>query len=233
MSSEADLQSRIDKLYQTESYLDAYRQHTDLRVQQDPHAAVGGLWEEIGRLQFVFLLRQGLQAHHRLLDIGCGTLRGGRHFIRYLQPRHYFGFDISAAAIDYGGKLVVEEGLTEQLPQLMHSAGQNLQFAEFRGEQFDYLLAQSVFTHLKPEHIGECFQHIGQLMTMSSQFFFTYNRSSDLQQSGIKDFSQPFEFYQQLAQRYDFAVSDCSEDYPHPRGMNMVRLRLKTVQITN
>lgn len=36
---------------------------------------VGGLWEEIGVLQFEFLKQQGLLQRHNLIDIGCGALR--------------------------------------------------------------------------------------------------------------------------------------------------------------
>jgi hypothetical protein len=36
---------------------------------------VAGLWDEIGSLQFQLLIDHGLQPHHTLLDIGCGSLR--------------------------------------------------------------------------------------------------------------------------------------------------------------
>lgn len=36
---------------------------------------VGGLWEQLGSLQFEYLVRNGLEPHHFLLDIGCGSLR--------------------------------------------------------------------------------------------------------------------------------------------------------------
>jgi hypothetical protein len=32
--------------------------------------AVGGLWDELGVLQFDFLLSKGLEAHHKVLDLG-------------------------------------------------------------------------------------------------------------------------------------------------------------------
>src|SRR5205807_6035012 len=57
-------------------------------------AIVGGAWEEIGRLQFEFLTGNGLKPHHRLLDVGCGALRGGLHFIRYLDEGNYVGVDL-------------------------------------------------------------------------------------------------------------------------------------------
>lgn len=67
----------IRKLYKDHGYLEAYSKHTDLRVASNPHEAVGGDWEKIGKLQFEFLVSRGLRPHHRMLDIGCGTLRGG------------------------------------------------------------------------------------------------------------------------------------------------------------
>ena len=56
---------------------------------------VGGLWEEIGELQFQFMVAQGLRPEHRLVDIGCGALRGGLHFVRYLDRGHYYGLDLN------------------------------------------------------------------------------------------------------------------------------------------
>ena len=55
-------------------------------INQNKHRNfIGGKWEEIGRLQYDFLREQGLQPQDKLLDIGCGCLRGGIHFIDYLE----------------------------------------------------------------------------------------------------------------------------------------------------
>lgn len=63
---------------------------------------VGGLWEEIGQLQCAFLVAQGLKSFHCLLDIGCGALRGGVHFIRYLDPGNYLGLEKEKTLIELG-----------------------------------------------------------------------------------------------------------------------------------
>ena len=47
---------------------------------------VGGMWEEMGRLQLEFLQREGLTPEATLLDVGCGCLRAGVHFVRFLEP---------------------------------------------------------------------------------------------------------------------------------------------------
>jgi SAM-dependent methyltransferase len=215
---------RIKKLYAEKDYLDAYSEHTDIRVEQDPHSAVGGLWEEMGQLQFAFLVKHGLRPHHTMLDIGCGTLRGGRHFIRYLNPGNYTGMDISFLAIEYGKELVSEEGLSDKQPRLIVSENKNLKFEEFAGEKFDYLLAQSVFTHLRREHIEECFEHIGAIMKENSAFFFTFSQADRFIQTSRKNFSYPFSFFESLSLRYGFEAEDHSGDYSHPTGQRMVKL---------
>ena len=63
---------------------------------------VGGRWEELGRLQFRYLCSQGLLPHHRLMDIGCGSLRGGVHFAHYLDPGGYYGVDRNASLLKAG-----------------------------------------------------------------------------------------------------------------------------------
>jgi hypothetical protein len=41
-------------------------------------------WDASGSAQFTTLLQLGLQRHHRVLEIGCGTLNLGRYLIPYL-----------------------------------------------------------------------------------------------------------------------------------------------------
>lgn len=216
---------RIDALYQQAAYLDAYSRHTDLRVAENPQEAIGGLWEEVGQLQFDFLCGRGLKREHSLFDIGCGTLRGGRHFIRYLNSHGYTGLDISPAAIESAAALVQREQLTHKLPRLIVSQRQDLTFHEVAGQQFDWLLAQSVFTHLPAHNIEECLANIGRVMHRGSRFFFTYYRSTAHQQVSVKTFSYPVDFFQQLAVRCQLQLTDYSCEYPHPRGQLMMELR--------
>ena len=45
--------------------------------------AVGGLWELHGDLQKNYLIGQGLNPEHKLLDIGCGVFRLGVKIILF------------------------------------------------------------------------------------------------------------------------------------------------------
>lgn len=222
-----DKDKRIECLYREKPYLDAYSMHTDIRVSDDPHEAVGGMWEKIGKLQLDFLVNNGLQPHHKLLDIGCGTLRGGVYFIRYLNAGNYSGIDISPKAVEYGKRLVEQEGLSRKQPRLEVNKTKTARFKEFDDEVFDYLLAHSVFTHLKPEHIEECFHHIGRIMNQDSLFFFTFKEALEFKQIGLKNFGYPLSFFQLLADECLFDLKDRTEDYEHPRGQHMAVLSKK------
>ncbi|MGB0561703.1 MAG: methyltransferase [Spirulinaceae cyanobacterium] len=216
---------RVERLYGEEKYLEAYRKHTDLRVDQDPKTAIGGMWEEIGLLQFDFLRAQGMQPQHKLLDIGCGTLRGGRHGIRYLNTGNYTGIDLSPKAIAAGQQLLETENLADKHPRLLVNSKQNLKFEQFTGETFDYLLAQSVFTHLKPEHIQECFAYVGDIMDDQSIFFFTYQSALKYTQTNLKDFRYPKSFFESLATQHGFQLSDYAAQYAHPRNQLMLGIQ--------
>lgn len=216
----------IECIYRKNKYLEAYSQHTDLRVEADPHLAVGGRWEELGGLQFDFLVCNGLLPHHRILDIGCGTLRGGCHAIEYLNKSSYTGIDISNKAIAFAKQLVEKEMLSEKLPRLIVNGSKQLKFNEFFGEKFDYILAQSVFTHLMDDHISECFENVGKIMSENSIFYFTFNEASAYRQGKLNHFYYPLVFFKSLAESYGFKLQDCSSEYDHPAGQKMLELTL-------
>jgi SAM-dependent methyltransferase len=212
---------RVKKLYAENDYLDAYRLHTDMRAERDPKTAIGGMWDEVGQLQIDFLRGEGLLEGHRMLDIAYGSLRGGRHFIRHLEPGGYTGVDISEGVIEAGRRLLADEGLLDKRPRLIANTAGDFRFKMFTDETFDFLLAQSVFTHLKEEHLEECFQNIGRLMRPGSRFYFTFYSGEASARSGPKSFQFPFSFFEKIAKENGFELVDRSKDYPHPRGQKM------------
>lgn len=216
---------KTENFYAGKAFIDGYVDHTNWRVAQDPKEAIGGMWEEIGALQLDFLRREGLTPQDRLLDLGCGTLRGGRHFIGYLDAGKYTGIDISPACIDAARALVRDEGLEAKNPALILNKSRKLEFAEFAGASFDYILAQSVLTHLPAEIIAECFDHVGRVMHPASKFYFTYWSAEEPSQIGVKDFAYPWRFFEGLAAVSGFEAQELSASYPHPRGQKMGMVR--------
>ena len=86
------------------------------------HALVGppDLWEMKRQFQIDFLRGVGLQPQHRLLDLGCGTLRGGIPLIAHLDPGNYAGVEVRRDVLDEGRRELAEAGLAGKSPQLVH-----------------------------------------------------------------------------------------------------------------
>jgi SAM-dependent methyltransferase len=198
-------------------YMADYGRHTDLRVKRDPHEAVGGLWEEIGELQFQFLKSEGLKPSDTLLDIGCGTLRGGRHFVRYLENGNYTGTEMSKLAVKEADRLVARENLLGKKPTIIHVPDGNLRFDGLK--KFDFILAQSVFTHLKERLIEECFANIAKVF--GSRFYFTFFEADTPTARSNKDFAYPFAYFKRVASENGLKVENLSSRYHHPRTQKM------------
>lgn len=65
------------------------KQLSDDQIEAAEHRKfVGSYWEQIGMLQFHFLINAGLKPYYRILDPDCGALRGCINFIRYLDDEN-------------------------------------------------------------------------------------------------------------------------------------------------
>jgi SAM-dependent methyltransferase len=138
--------------------------------------AVGDLWDAIGRLQFDFLVSEGLEQRHRLLDVGCGALRGGVHFVRYLDPGHYVGTDKSTALLNAGWDELVDAGLEFREATLVLDDGFHLSGI---GAQFDFALAQSLFTHIPPADVARCIRAVASVLVPGGRFYATFLDAPD------------------------------------------------------
>jgi ubiquinone/menaquinone biosynthesis C-methylase UbiE len=148
------------------------RQLTQAEIDANVHRVfVGGMWDEIGILQIDFLKKQGMKPCHYFLDVGCGALRGGVHFTRYLDKGHYYGMDINASLIEAGKKELQEAGLMDKHPHLLVNG--KFEVSQF-GVNFDYAIAQSVFTHLPMNDIIRCLVEVRKVMKADAIFFATF-----------------------------------------------------------
>jgi len=196
--------------------------------------AVGGMWHEIGKLQFDFIIKQGLMPEHFFLDVGCGSLRGGIHFINYLKPGHYFGIDKNMELLDAGRNIeLMKNNLIQKNPCLLHV--QNFDFSILQ-HSFDYALAQSVFTHLSVSDISTCIQNIDKILVQGGKFYATFFENKNNVQSiehlssdGIhfstfcdKDpYHYNFETFKQLCKGTKLSVMYLG-DWSHPRDQKMM-----------
>jgi cyclopropane fatty-acyl-phospholipid synthase-like methyltransferase len=132
---------------------------------------VGGLWDEMGELQFEFLRCRGLAPSHRLADVGCGALRGGVRFIRYLDAGNYYGLDVNASLLEAGRRELAAAGLADKAAHLV--ADDRFALSRF-GVQFDCAIAVSVFTHLPMNSIVRCLAETRAVLRAGGVFYASF-----------------------------------------------------------
>ena len=171
--SQADLSAPAGPLSAAMKNVNSYdRELTPEEIDRGAHRdAIGGMWEEIGRLQFEFVKSRGLRPDQKLCDTGCGALRGGIHFVRYLDAGKYYGLDINASLLEGGRRELEKAGLAAKNANLL--ADDRFEMSRF-GAKFDYLLSVSVFTHLYANHIVRCLTEAQKVLAPGGQFLATF-----------------------------------------------------------
>lgn len=135
----------------------------DEAIKLKRHALVGPahLWKSKREAQFRFLKSVDLKPHHYLLDLGCGTLRGGIPLIDYLEKGHYFGFDVRENVILEAQNELREYGLLGKSPTIAcHNS-----IHEFGTDQkFHYVWAYSVLIHMFDEVLRDTLDVVSSML---------------------------------------------------------------------
>lgn len=104
--------------------------------------AVGGSYEALGEIEKQLLIAVGLEPHHTLLDVGCGSGRLAKALVPYLTTGRFLGTDIVQELLDYardGSPAGWEFALVEDIR------------VPFPDNSADIAAFFSVFTHLLHE----------------------------------------------------------------------------------
>ncbi len=74
---------------------------------------------QAGVRKFEQLIKIGqVTPNSRVVEYGCGSLRLGAHFIKFLQPKKFFGLDITDAYYEMGKEIVGADLISEKQPHL-------------------------------------------------------------------------------------------------------------------
>tara|TARA_E500000318_G_scaffold111561_1_gene130582 strand:- start:268 stop:912 length:645 start_codon:yes stop_codon:yes gene_type:complete len=138
-------------------------------------------WDVLGRWQIDALTEIGLKPDHNVLDIGCGALRLGVFALPYLTVGKYCGVDAF-------------EGYIKIAKKIQHKLGQEHNFDvrldhkfEFEAFEinFDFAIAQSVFTHLSSGQIKECLRKLHSVTTPGAKFLATVSPIGPIETVGL------------------------------------------------
>jgi SAM-dependent methyltransferase len=178
-----------------------------------------GDYDLIGGLQFTLLFQAGLRETHRLLDLGCGSLRGGRLFIPYLRPGHYYGVEPN--------EWLVQEGIANELggevlsvKRPTFSAIDDFSMGSL-GVQFDFVMAHSILTHTFPDLAVTAFSGIRDSLNDAGLLIATFRERGDPQPGSGWSYPKPVPYawpdFRALAEGAGLQIRRLS--WPHPRAV--------------
>lgn len=185
---------------------------------------VGGLWEQIGKLQFDFMVEAGLKPENVFLDVACGALRGGRYFIAYLNSGNYLGLEKEQSLVRAGIRTELgQELLRIKAPELVVS--DSFEFERF-SKKPEFALAQSLFTHLTADDIGLCMAKLRKFVDPGMRFYATFQIGKPPTDNPPRSHAhRGFWYSHETAERFGRDSGWHAKyigDWCHPRGQKMM-----------
>jgi hypothetical protein len=184
----------------------------------------GGEYDINGALQFSLLVFLGMRESDLLLDIGCGSLRGGRFAMAYLQPDHYFAIEPERWLVE----AAIEREIGRDLVRLKRPTfdhGRDFGCGRF-GRVFDFILAQGVFTHAPLADIAACTSAAAGCMGPQSVFLATF-MEGETDYDGVEWRYPQTSWYTPARMARTAAAADLVTvpiPWPHPRNARWLGL---------
>jgi cyclopropane fatty-acyl-phospholipid synthase-like methyltransferase len=170
--------------------------------------------------QIAFLKSVGLRPEHHLLDIGCGTLRGGIPLIDFLQEGHYYGIEARREALEEGRKELQEAGLAAKRPVLLVADE-----VERDGlpQRFEFIWAFSVLIHMSDEIAAKTIALVARQLGEGGVFYANVNIGSkpDSTWDQFPLVWRPLEFYRGLCARHGLELADVGSIRDHGHITNV------------
>jgi len=128
-------------------------------------------FEKTGRAELEALIRNGLNPWDKFLDIGCGAFCGGYWIMHFLDTGRYYGIEPNVDMFKKGLSYILEASLVElKQPQFDHN--DQYDFSVFH-TKFDYLFAQSIWTHAGKKDIEKMLDGFVQHTADKARFLTT------------------------------------------------------------
>ena len=171
------------------------------------HGRVGAphLWRMQRVFQIEFLQRMGLAKQHQVLDLGCGTLRGGLPLIGYLSAGNYTGIDVLPEIIEEAMRELEEAHLEQRYPRIC--LVDSLVELDLRAT-YDYVWAFSVLMHLEDAELESALAFSARHLRADGTFFANVHLGDGRlgTWSGFPINARPLDWYRACAHEVGFST---------------------------
>ncbi len=142
-----------------------------------------------------------------LMDIGCGTLRGGIPTIAFLDEGHYYGIEIRDFVLQEGERELRDNALEYKRPKLIHT--EQLGGIEL-GTLFNVIWCFSVLIHLGNDVLEELLDVVSGHLRPDGALYGNVNIGSKEEGSwqGFPVMWRSLTFYQEMASRFNLLATD-------------------------
>lgn len=210
---------------QGKTYADFYGLRMNRRVKKNPNWGLN----INKKFQLEYLTQEGLRPQNTVLDFGCGALAAGRYMIDFLEPQKYTGLDVSTGVLEEGKKRLAQADLLKKQPSLMVVPGGDISILKL--QKFDFIWAQSVFTHMPPDEIVKLLGKLIDYMGPHSAFYATFSpvEEKDYECKILKDWYYNEAFMKKLVEGcgYSFKLMN-NWNHPDAPGLDrMMKITLK------
>ncbi|WJX49344.1 hypothetical protein P8452_35792 [Trifolium repens] len=143
---------------------------------EEHHSNYGEPWAG-GRDVYEFLAQAiQLRPDSQVLEIGCGTLRVGLHFIRYLNPEHFHCLERDELSLMAAFRYELPaQGLLHKRPLIVK--GEDMDFSKFgSGVTYDLIYASAVFLHMPDKLVWVGLERLAsKLKPYDGRIFVSHN----------------------------------------------------------
>lgn len=129
-------------------------------------------YDLVAAMSFNLLTCVGLRQAHSVLDIGCGSLRVGRLLIPYLNVGNYTGVEPN--------EWLIEDGIRREIgADLITIKQPHFEIADSltglsKDTEFDFALAQSIFSHCGPDLLAKWLRDISMHLKVTGAMVGTF-----------------------------------------------------------
>ena len=130
----------------------------------------------------------------KVVDYGCGSLRIGGHFIRYLKPESFMGLDVNSGFYEMGKELIGEKMVDEKAPRFAEISEEAVkQAVAFNA---DIVYSSAVCYHVHPDEAETYFSNLSRIThKKGAVLFFDATVSDEHFRYRHRSWSWPLDFY--------------------------------------
>ncbi len=140
-----------------------------------------------GLRQFKWFLGRGLRRDMVCVDYGCGSLRVGQHFIRYLDTGCYHGVDMVERFYRDGQKLIGADVIADKAPHFAVIEAAAL--VALRQVGPDLVYSTAVLQHVPPKEILAFFSSIVSMMGIKTVAAVNFHSADKMTRIGANSWA--------------------------------------------